>query len=359
MFVRNAWYVATDPTELAERSIIARRILDERIVIFRTESGGLAALEDACPHRKAPLSLGRIAGETIQCGYHGAAFGVDGRCTSIPGQSLIPRGAQVRSYPIQERHGFIWIWTGDPERAGDESSIPETFSVGAHPDYRGGHGLFESLKTNYRLLNDNLFDITHAEYVHPESFGGAEVRFYRNAHRGTEPIDRGLSFNIKDKSIHFRTYAASLGDEGAPLWRNMMAAARGLNGWTEPLDFKMEVNWLAPCYTSFHIYMRPAGQPDAPAVEFHNLHAAIPETASSTHYFYCSLQNYGDGEATARFLQGARFIHGQDVAILEGQQEVVGKDDVLDLDHVSFKGDKLQLEGRRILERMILEEQRA
>src|ERR1700683_944477 len=113
MFLRNAWYVASTSQELAGRGIVSRMILNERIVLFKTEKGEIAALRDACIHRQAPLSLGRVVAETIQCGYHGARFDKTGRCVDIPGQTAIAPRAQVRSYPVTERFGFIWVWMGD------------------------------------------------------------------------------------------------------------------------------------------------------------------------------------------------------------------------------------------------------
>ncbi|RJG13620.1 aromatic ring-hydroxylating dioxygenase subunit alpha [Pseudomonas cavernicola] len=357
MYVNNSWYVAATPNELANGNILARTILGHKIALFKTENGQYAAVRDACIHRQAPLSLGHIVGETIQCGYHGARFGTDGRCTHVPGQDVISPKALVRSFPVCERHGFIWIWMGDPELAVDESTIPKNLALlDAKPEMRSCSGLFESMRANYRLLNDNLFDITHAEFVHPESFGGEEVRFYRNAHQGSEPIDRGLTYEIKERSIHFRTHADSLGDEGAPLWRIMMAQARNIESWTGPLDFTMEVSWHAPCYTSFHIYLRPAGQPDATPVEFHDFHAAIPETANSSHYFYTVGINYGDENTLSHLAEETRNVFKQDIILLEAQQVSVGDLDVLSVPHASFSGDRLQLEGRKILDKLLNKE---
>jgi phenylpropionate dioxygenase-like ring-hydroxylating dioxygenase large terminal subunit len=83
----------------------------------------------------------------------------------------------VRSFPVIERYGYIFVWLGDPERASDESTIPAGFAIGEDPAWPGSYGQFQSLKADYRLSNDNLFDITHAEFVHPESFGGSEVHY--------------------------------------------------------------------------------------------------------------------------------------------------------------------------------------
>ena len=109
MFLRNCWYAAAWDDEVAEIPL-ARTILGEPVVLWRSADGRPAALEDRCCHRALPLSMGRPVGETLQCGYHGLRFDTAGRCVAVPGQSTIPPGARVRAYPLVERHGWVWIW---------------------------------------------------------------------------------------------------------------------------------------------------------------------------------------------------------------------------------------------------------
>lgn len=359
MFLFNAWYIVAEPDEVAEGRIVARTLLGRRVAVYRGASGTLVGLEDACPHRLAPLSLGTVVGDGIRCAYHGAEFAANGACVRVPGQKAVPSRARVRTYPVVERHGYVWIWLGDPAGAADESSIPDGFRVSGDPAWIGGYGHIESIRSDYRLINDNLFDITHAEFVHPESFGGVEVQYYRNARPGADFVDQGMTFEIGETSIRFRTHAARLGLEGGPLWRSMVAQSRGLAEWNTPVDFRMEVIWWAPVYTSFHISVRPADEPDAEPIEIYNLHAAVPEGATSSHYFYRSIRNYGDASMDAMFMDAANFVFNQDKPILEGQQAVLGARDLLDAEPVSFAGDRLQLEGRRILARLLAAEQGA
>ena len=71
MYLRNSWYVAGISSEIATE-LTPLRILDENIVLYRTKSGEPVALEDSCPHRRLPLSKGRLLNDKIECGYHGA-----------------------------------------------------------------------------------------------------------------------------------------------------------------------------------------------------------------------------------------------------------------------------------------------
>src|ERR1700732_4432490 len=88
-------------------------LLNKPIVLWRNAAGELAAFEDRCIHRLAPLSLGRCEGERLRCMYHGLLYDRAGNVIEIPGQAVIPPHAKVRNYPVVERHSWVWIWMGD------------------------------------------------------------------------------------------------------------------------------------------------------------------------------------------------------------------------------------------------------
>src|SRR5262249_14881337 len=114
--LRNAWYCAAFGKELAQKPL-ARMILGEAIVLYRTSDGRPVAFEDRCCHRRVPLSAGKIEGDNLRCGYHGLVYNPSGKVIWAPGQDRLPPGAQVRTYPIVEQHGWVWIWPGDPALA--------------------------------------------------------------------------------------------------------------------------------------------------------------------------------------------------------------------------------------------------
>lgn len=125
MFLKNVWQVAAFAAELKDAPL-ARTLLGEQVVLYRTPTGAPAALRDACPHRLAPLSAGRVVDGLLQCGYHGMQFDAAGVCVRVPGQDRIPSKAKVRSFPVVERHAFVWIWMGDPSLAA-ETPVPNFF----------------------------------------------------------------------------------------------------------------------------------------------------------------------------------------------------------------------------------------
>src|SRR4051794_26083215 len=123
MFIRNAWYVAAWADEIGEVPL-ARRICNESIVLFRDRQNRVAALLDMCCHRGAPLHMGQVVEEGIQCGYHGLVFDRAGTCVRVPGQELILERTRVRSFPVVEQDAFVWIWMGDPAKADVSTIVP-------------------------------------------------------------------------------------------------------------------------------------------------------------------------------------------------------------------------------------------
>ncbi len=171
MFLRNAWYVAGWSKDFG-RSLASRTLLGESIVLFRTENGEPAALEDACPHRKLPLSKGCLKGDHVECGYHGLTFDASGACVEAPTQrGRIPSRAIVRRYPAADRYRLLWIWMGEPELA-DESKI---FPIERFDDPSWGltEGGSLDIDCNYLWVADNLLDPSHVAWVHQGSFAGA------------------------------------------------------------------------------------------------------------------------------------------------------------------------------------------
>ena len=171
MFVRNTWYVAAWDHEVG-RHLMARKILNIPVVLYRTAAGAPVALEDTCPHRFYPLSKGQLIGDAVECGYHGLQFDCSGRCQLVPGQDKIPDSAKVRSFPVVQRWGWIWIWMGDPALA-DEDLIIDIPQLRTK-EWAVCAGELLHFKGNYTLMTDNLLDPSHVSYVHRSTFGTNE-----------------------------------------------------------------------------------------------------------------------------------------------------------------------------------------
>ena len=167
MYLRNSWYVVALSSEI-EAKLRAFRILGENIVIYRTERGEPAALEDSCPHRRLPLSKGRLLNGNIECGYHGLQFDRSGQCVAAPTQDRIPPTAIVRSYPVVDRWGLVWIWMGDAGLSDDSLIIDiENYD---NADWKITSGDALTCACNYLYVVDNLLDPSHVSWVHLSSF---------------------------------------------------------------------------------------------------------------------------------------------------------------------------------------------
>jgi phenylpropionate dioxygenase-like ring-hydroxylating dioxygenase large terminal subunit len=175
MFLRDIWYVAAFSADVAPGKNLGRMYLGESVVLFRTESGEIAALEDRCSHRAMPLSSGHVDGEILRCCYHGMEFDKAGACTRIPNQARIPAAANVRSYPVVERDSLIWIWMGDAAEA-DPSKI---ISNPEHGDPKWSwRPYYFHVKADWQLLVDNIMDLTHVPYIHARTIGGNPDQHY-------------------------------------------------------------------------------------------------------------------------------------------------------------------------------------
>ena len=171
MFLKNAWYVAGWSKEYGQK-LVAQRLLNECVVLYRKQDGTPVALEDACPHRKLPLSKGSLKNDAIECGYHGLTFDGSGKCIAAPTQpEQIPEKARVRSYPVVDRYRLLWIWMGEPELADSNDILNiENFD---NPDWGCTEGGTMEMECNYLWICDNLLDPSHVAWVHVSSFAGA------------------------------------------------------------------------------------------------------------------------------------------------------------------------------------------
>ena len=113
--------------------------------------------------------MGKLRGDDeIMCGYHGICYDADGRATYMPAQETINPSATVHSYPVVERHRYVWVWTGDPALA-DRAWSP-TCTMNDRPDW-AGDGKTIHVNCSYQLIIDNLMDLTHEQFVHGSSIG--------------------------------------------------------------------------------------------------------------------------------------------------------------------------------------------
>ncbi|MCP3709575.1 aromatic ring-hydroxylating dioxygenase subunit alpha [Paraburkholderia sp. CNPSo 3274] len=170
--LKNLWYVVAAAADLREQ-LLPVTLLGHRFVAFRDAQGRAQLLSDICVHRGASLAAGRRVNGEVQCPYHGWRYGADGVCTHIPAQpqARIPARARVDSYPVVERHGWIWAFVGDLPEAG-RPPLPD---LGWADDagVRVVHGTY-AWEANWERVIENGLDFAHAPFVHGSSFGAPD-----------------------------------------------------------------------------------------------------------------------------------------------------------------------------------------
>jgi vanillate O-demethylase monooxygenase subunit len=331
MWLRNCWQAAAFSREVG-RTILARRFLDEPVILYRTEGGEAAALEDRCAHRYVPLSLGRLVGDTVQCGYHGMCYDARGKCVAIPGQSSIPAGARVRAYPTLERHTLVWIWMGDPSKA-DPTRVPDVHWF-EDPQWDCVPG-YHHIEADYRLLNDNLLDLSHESFVHTETIGNRAV------------ADSPVTASIVDNR-YVRVHRVMENCEPPPFYVKA-------TGFTTPIDRWHTSYYTPPGAIVIENGSKPAGSTDPSlAKQRRVLNLITPETATSSHYFWGIARAYDrrNAELDEYLFHEITRTFDQDKAVLEAQQRALGPDPKAAFPF-SIKVDAGPIQGRRLLEAML------
>ena len=303
MFVRNTWYVAAFSHECSDRPL-ARTLLGEPVVLFRTPAGECVALQDRCCHRFAPLSLGDVEADGIRCRYHGMKFSPQGTCIEIPGQSAIPPKMCVKCFPLVERHGFLWIWMGEAALA-DPTQIVDVH-WNDDPLWATARGYIH-YQANYQLISDNLLDFSHLTYVHRSTLANAA---FPNAHPQITPFERGI-----------RLTREILNCDPSPLH----AMAGRFQG---KVDFWNRQVWWLPSVFENWAGSVPTGGTGAPHERAGGLHLRhfsllTPETEKTTHYFWvqpCQFP-HDDRGLIEQVGQGISKAFAEDNWIIEAQQK--------------------------------------
>lgn len=308
-FPLNAWYACAWDVEV-KRELMPRTLCNHKLVLFRRTDGSVAALEDACWHRLLPLSKGRLNGDEVTCGYHGLVFNADGRCTHMPSQETINPSACVRSFPVVERHRFVWVWPGDPALA-DAALVPD-LHWNDDPAW-AGDGKMIRVGCDYRLVLDNLMDLTHETFVHGSSIGQhalTEAPFVATHGERTATVTRWM------EDI-----------DAPPFWAAQIRHARGHQG---KVDRWQIIRFEAPCTIAIDVGVAPAGS-GAPAgdrsqgVNGFVLNTISPETDKTCLYFWAFARNYclDEQRLTHELREGVARIFHEDEQVLEAQQQSI------------------------------------
>jgi vanillate O-demethylase monooxygenase subunit len=340
MFPKNAWYVACMPDDIADKPL-GRKICGESMVFYRGPEGKATALEDFCPHRGAPLSLGKVENGKLTCGYHGLEMGCDGKTVAMPGQRV--RGfPPIRKFAVIERYGFIWVWPGNPDLA-DESKLHH-LEWADNPAWAYGGGLFH-INCDYRLMVDNLMDLTHETYVHASSIGQKEI--------DEAPVKTVVDGDEVITSRYMENISAP------PFWR---MALRG-NGLADdvPVDRWQVCRFTPPSHVMIEVGVAHAGKGGYDAPAEHKAASIVvdfitPETETSIWYFWGMARSFNpqDAALTASIREGQGKIFSEDLEMLEKQQRnlLAHPDRKLLMLNIDAGG----VQSRKVIDRLLAQE---
>ncbi len=303
-YVRNAWYPAAWSRDVSQ-GLTSRRILGDRVALYRTSKGAVVALEDACPHRLAPLSLGRIKDDAVECGYHGMTFDCHGRCVRIPGQPKIPPSAKVRTYPVVEKLGLAWIWMGEPQAADPDKlyDLPQVHD----PKWSVVEGDALKFDCHYLNLADNLCDPAHVSFVHLSTLGSA----------AGEDVAIHTEKQGADKLVTWRWIIDS---PAIPLFQKFGNFSGNVDRWHY-------YHYTAPstAVIDFGSALTGTGAPDGArdnCIQIFACHFITPVDADSSIDHWLFVKNFPTDAATSQaMVEQFRIAFNEDKAILEAIQQ--------------------------------------
>ena len=336
MFLRNQWYCAALSQELGGTPL-GRVFLGEPVVLYRA-GGAIVALEDRCCHRRAPLSKGKVEGGNLRCGYHGFLYDRSGQCIWVPGQDKVPPSARVRAYPIVEKHGYVWLWMGDADRA-DPARAPD-WRWFDDPAWASTGGVMR-IAADYFLLVDNLLDMSHLPFLHANTIGSAaDLNATLDWERGADHV-RGVRF--------------------AP--RLTPSPRQREEGVAFDTDRRQIMTYTPPASIVIEVIVTEAGKAHGdPASRYDTtvkvLDSITPETASTCHYFWGLCRNYRvDDKALTAQSHRVVATFTEDKEMLEAEQKII---DLAPLARqVDVASDQGALQARRLFERLLADEQGA
>ncbi|HEV7875129.1 MAG TPA: aromatic ring-hydroxylating dioxygenase subunit alpha, partial [Nocardioides sp.] len=255
-----------------------------------------------------------------------------GVCVGVAEQPDTPK-ASVHRFPLVERDGVIWIWTGDAELA-DPGLIPGTSWL-SNPAWTHVKGLVP-LKSRHVLLVENLLDLTHETFLHPGSIGNAAV--------AATPID----VTSEGDRVSFTRHM--VGIEAPPFYEKSM-------GLTSPIDRWQDGDFFAPGIFILNIRLAPAGTEEPEGFHMKVMYGMTPATETETHDFFALGRDYriDDAELSEFQLEQQLAVMKEDVDALEIQEVMVASEPAGTRES-SIRSDIAGIRGRRLLEKMAARE---
>lgn len=333
-WVTNAWYVAAWDAEV-DQAPLARTICSVPMLFYRKLDRTVVAMRDACPHRLLPLSIGLREGDAIRCKYHGLVIGPDGHAVEMPIRTdPVNTRICVETFVTHERYRFVWVWVGEKDKA-DPALIPDLWPCAAKGwTFDGG---YYQIACDYRLMIDNLMDLTHETYVHSGSIGQPEI------------MEAPIETRVAGNSVFVSRWMPSI--DAPPFWRSALKQEGPVDRW-------QICQFLLPSSVMIDVGVAPAQagatlDNHAPGVRGIVVDCMTPQSEDSHHYFWGMARNFDleDTGFTARFKKQQGGVFAEDAEILEAQQKAIRANP--DLNLAAYRIDEGGVRSRQLIARTI------
>ena len=258
---RNFWHPVAWSRDIGKKPV-ATTLMGEKVMLIR-DQGKVRAVHDRCPHRGVPLSHPMASQEfagTWSCCYHGWTFDLEtgvlvAAITDGP-ESPICGKVAVRTYPVEERAGLVWIFLGDGTPPPVETDVPGELLR----DDASILGLSQITPGNWRFGSENGFDDGHAKYLHRKALwtGAVQMPTWHEMHMVRH--GRWLT-RVKDKA-YFRTEFPGLGPWPPKSWwrvrpGNKSKVSIAMPGVVRVVYEKFtHLEWFVPVDADSHIHMQ-------------------------------------------------------------------------------------------------------
>jgi vanillate O-demethylase monooxygenase subunit len=269
-------------------------------------------------------------------------MGCEGKTVHMPGQRV--RGfPAIKSYAVIERYGFVWVWPGDQSQV--DAALMPNFEFFDNPEWAYGGGLYH-VKADYRLMIDNLMDLTHETYVHANSIGQPEID------------ETPCKTTVEGDRVILQRHMEGI--QAPPFWQMAMSA----NG----LDPKAKVDrwqicrFTPPTHIMIDVGVALAGRGGFNAAPEDKAYSVVvdfitPETETSHWYHWGMARQFkpNDAELTVKIREGQGKIFNEDMEMLQLQQANISlwPERKLLLLNIDSGG----VQSRRIIDRMLAQEQ--
>ena len=280
------WYPVAFSHEVTDHPFAAR-LLDERLVLFRTGDVSVSVARDLCLHRGAPLSSGRLENGELVCKYHGFRYNGSGQCVCIPAHpnAPIPAKLKLETYPAMERYGLIWTRLRDT----GPSPFPE-FNEWDDPNYLRVLPDSVDLAAAAGRQMEGFLDVSHFAFIHVASFG--EVDNPEVPNYPVEITPTGFRADYLSTVSNYPVHLKHLNPPGFQ-WRRLFET------------------WL-PFTAKLTVFFPNDGQ-------LHILNAASPVSARQTRVFVPICRNFDKDAPLQATLDFNHQVFAEDKDIVESQ----------------------------------------